>query len=86
VFFDPYRYFDWEAREALAVTGVPVIGGPLVKPFRDCPPVGIAGGFHDQVLWVDAVALAPTIKSAYEFLTPAKPRPQMQLRNQRAPR
>lgn len=86
VFFDPHRYFAWEAREALAVTGVPVIGGPLVKPFRDCPPVGIAGGFHDQELWVDAVAVAPTLKSAYDFLTPAKPRPQMQLRNERAPR
>jgi hypothetical protein len=86
VFFDPHRYFDWEAREALAVTGVPVIGGPLVKPFRDCPPVGIAGGFREKEFWVDAVALAPTIKSAYDFLTPTKLRPQMQLRNQRTPR
>ena len=68
----------------MAVTGVPVIGGPLVKPFRDCPPVGIAGGFREQELWIDAVALAPTLKSAYEFLTP-KPRPEVPLRNQRAP-
>ena len=56
----------------MAVTGVPVIGGPLVRPFRDCPPVGVAGGFRDQELWIDAVALAPTLKSAYDFLTPAK--------------
>jgi len=23
VFFDPHRYFDWERRQAVAVTGVP---------------------------------------------------------------
>lgn len=86
VFFDPHRYFEWEQRQAMAVTGVPVIGGPLVKPFRDCPPVGVAGGFRDQELWIDAVALAPTLKSAYEFLKPTKPRPEVQLRIQRAPR
>jgi hypothetical protein len=86
VFVDPHRYNDWERRQAVAITGVPVIGGPLVKPFRDCPPVGIAGGFRGQELWVDAVALAPTLKSAYDFLTPAKPRPEVQLRIQRAPR
>jgi hypothetical protein len=86
VFFDPHRYFDWERRQAMAVTGVPVIGGPLVRPFRDCPPVGIAGGFREQELWIDAVALAPTLKSAYEYLMPAKPRPEVQLRIQRVPR
>jgi hypothetical protein len=86
VIFDPHRYFDWERREAMAVTGVPVIGGPLVKPFRDCPPIGIAGGFREQELWIDAVALAPTIKSGYDFLSPAKPRPDVQLKIQRAPR
>ncbi len=86
VFFDPHRYYDWERRQAIAVAGVPVIGGPLVKPFRDCPPVGIAGGFREQELWIDVVALAPTLKSAYDFLTPTKPRPEVQLRIQRAPR
>ena len=86
VFFDPHRYFDWERRQAMAVTGVPVIGGPLVRAFRESPPVGIAGGFRDQELWVDVVALAPTLKSAYEFLTPPKPGPANQLRMQRAPR
>jgi hypothetical protein len=70
----------------MAVTGVPVIGGPLVRPFQDCPPVSIAGGFRNQELWIDAVALAPTLKNAYEFLTPAKTRPEVQLRIQRAPR
>jgi hypothetical protein len=85
-FFDPHRYFDWERRQALVVTGVPVIGGPLVKPFRDCPPVGVAGGFRDQELWIDAVALAPTLKGAYDYMTPTKPRPEVQLRIQRTPR
>ncbi len=80
LFFDPHRYFDWERRQAMAVTGVSVIGGPLVRTFRESPPVGIAGGFREQELWVDVVALAPTIKSAYEFLTPQKPGPRMQLK------
>jgi len=86
VFFDPHRYFGWESRQANAVTGVPVIGGPLVRPFRECPPVAVAGSFHDQELWIDAVALTPTLKGAYEFLTPAKTRPEVQLQIQRAPR
>jgi hypothetical protein len=86
VFFDARRYFDWERRQAMAVTGVPVIGGPLVRPFRDCPPVAVVGGFHGQELWIDAVALAPTLKSAYEFVMPPKRRPEVQLPIQRAPR
>ncbi len=80
LFFDPHRYFDWERRQAMAVTGVSVIGGPLVRAFRESPPVGILGGFREQELWIDVVALAPTIKSAYEFLTPMKPRPKIQLK------
>jgi hypothetical protein len=86
LFFDPHRYFDWERRQAIAITGVPVIGGPLVRPFRDCPPVAVAGGFHDQELWIDAVTLAPTLKNAYEFVMPPKRRPEVQLRIQGAPR
>ncbi len=88
VFFDPHRYYDWERREAMAVTGVRVIGGPLVRPFRDSPPIGIAGGFHDQELWIEAAALMPTLKSAYEFMagTNARMRPEVQLRIQRVPR
>jgi hypothetical protein len=85
-FFDPHRYFDWERRQAVAVTGVPVIGGPLVRPFRDCPPVAVAGGFHDQELWIDAVTLAPTLKSAYDFVMPPKRRPEVQLPIQGTPR
>ena len=63
-----------------------MIGGPLVRAFRESPPVGIAGGFRDQELWIDVVAVAPTFKAAYEFLTPSKAGPQNQLRMQRAPR
>jgi hypothetical protein len=75
VFFDPHHYSDWLGRQALAITGVPVIGGPLVKQFPASPPIGIAGGFRDHELWIDAAALAPTVKSAYSYVTSKKKRP-----------
>lgn len=86
VFFDPHRYYDWQQREAAAMTCVPIIGGPLVRPFRDCPPVGIAGGFQGNEISIEMVALEPTIKSAYEYATSASKRPQVQRRLQPAPR
>jgi hypothetical protein len=86
VFFDPHRYNDWARREAMAGMTVPVIGGPLVKPLRDCPPVGMAGGFRDQELWVDVAVLTPTLKSVYDFLAVSARRPEVRLRVQPAPR
>ena len=64
VFVDGYRYLDWQRREQAAVVGVPIIGGTLVRDFPPSPPVGIAGGFRDGELWLDAAALPPTLKSA----------------------
>jgi hypothetical protein len=86
MFFDPHRYNNWARREAMAGMTVPVIGGPLVKPLRDCPPVGLAGGFRDQELWVDVAALVPTLKSVYEFVAVTPRRPGVQLKVQPAPR
>ena len=85
VFFDPHRYIDWEQQLATATIGVPIIGGRLVRPYRDSPPIGVAGGFHNQELWIDAVALAPTIKSAFDYVVVPRRRPEVHRRLQRAP-
>ncbi|HVT30801.1 MAG TPA: hypothetical protein VHE81_22540 [Lacipirellulaceae bacterium] len=86
VFFDPHRYIDWEQHLASATIGVPIIGGRLVRSFRDSPPVGIAGSFHNRELRIDAIALAPTIKNAYDYLVVPSRRPGVQRRLQPAPR
>src|SRR5205823_3719303 len=59
LFIDPHRYNDWFGRKAIAETGVPVIGGPLVKPLRECPPLGIAGSFHERELAIEIAAMEP---------------------------
>ena len=88
MFFDPHRYCEWLARESMATMSVPVIGGPLVRPFPDCPPIGVAGGFRDRELWIECAALAPAIKNAYLYVTysPKKRRPEVQRPLQPAPR
>jgi hypothetical protein len=80
IFVNLHRYFDWVGREASAVVGVPVIGGPLVKSFPASPPIGIAGGIRDDEVWLDAVALGPTIKSADTYLTRGRSRTPFQMR------
>jgi hypothetical protein len=67
-FFDPHRYYERLGRQQAAQTSVPVVGGPLVRPFPDCPPAGIAAGFRDNELWIDAAVLAPTIKTACSYI------------------
>ncbi len=80
MFIDPHRYNDWLRREAADMVGVPVIGGPLVLEFPASPPVGIAGGIREGELWLDAAALAPTIKSAGAYLARSRARNSLQQR------
>lgn len=80
LFIDPHRYYAWLERQTSAVVGVPVIGGPLVKDFPASPPVGIAGGFRDGELWLEAASLAPTIKSADTYLTKSRARNSIRVR------
>jgi hypothetical protein len=80
VFVDPHRYLDWQRREQAAIAGVPIIGGTLVRDFPASPPVGIAGGFCDGELWLEAAALAPTVKSADTYLARNRSRAAIQLR------
>ena len=68
LFIDAHRYVEWLRRQAAAMVGVPVIGGPLVKDFPAAPPVGLAGGFREGEFWLDAAAPIATIKSADIYL------------------
>ena len=79
---DPHRYFDWKRRESTAVIGVPVIGGPLVRDFPAAPPIAVAGGLREGEVWLEAAALAPTLKSAATYLTRSPVRGRIQLRVQ----
>ena len=58
-FVDPHRYNDWVRRESMAMIGVPIIGGPMVRDFPTSPAVGIAGGIQDGEVWIDAAVPAP---------------------------
>jgi hypothetical protein len=80
IFVNLHRYFEWAGREASAVVGVPVIGGPLVKSFPTSPPIGIAGGFREGEVWLEAVALGPTVKSVDTYLTRGRSRTPFQMR------
>jgi hypothetical protein len=80
VFVDAHRYLDWQRREQSAIAGVPIIGGTLVRDFPASPPVGIAGGFRGGELWLEAAALAPTVKSADTYLTRNRSRAAIVLR------
>ncbi|HEX3600173.1 MAG TPA: hypothetical protein VHU84_08515 [Lacipirellulaceae bacterium] len=74
IFVDPGRYEDWVRREAIAMAGVPIIGGRVGRDFASTTPVGIAGSMRDGELWLDAAALSPTFKSlAVYFLRSRAP-------------
>ncbi len=67
LFLSPHGYTAWLKRQMDAVLG-PIIGGPIVREFPACSPVGIAGGFNKQELWIEAVLPADTIKQASIYL------------------
>jgi hypothetical protein len=79
-FVDPHRYNDWMRRESLAMIGVPVIGGPLVRDFPISPAVGIAGGIKDGEVWIDAAVPAQTIRGADVFFARNRMRGSVQIR------
>jgi len=85
LFIDLHRFADWSRREAGAVVGVPVIGGPLVREFPASPPVGLAGGFRGGELWLDAAVPSLTLKSADTFLARNRTRVPVQLRARAIP-
>jgi hypothetical protein len=79
-FVDPHRYNDWVRRESVAMIGVPMIGGPLVRDFPASPAVGVAGGIGEGEVWLDAAVPAQTIKSVDIFLARNRMRNSAQIR------
>jgi hypothetical protein len=86
VFFDPHRYNIWQRDESAAMTGVPVIGGPLVKPLRECPPIAVGGSVQEKELTVEIAAKQATVKSVYDYYSPTRTRREVQRPLQPAPR
>jgi hypothetical protein len=86
LFIDPHRYVEWLGHQAMGMTGVPVIGGPIVRPLRDSPAAGVAASLHDQELWVDAAVPAATAKALYSYVLASTIRPEIRVRIQRTPR
>ncbi|HEX4413581.1 MAG TPA: hypothetical protein VH107_08130 [Lacipirellulaceae bacterium] len=80
LFVDAHRYNDWVRRESLAMIGVPVVGGPLVFDFPASPPVALAGGIREGEIWLEAAALAPTLKSADSYWIRSRARNALQMR------
>jgi hypothetical protein len=80
MFIDAHRYSDWARREAMAMIGVPVVGGPLVHDFPASPPLALAAGIREGEVWLDGAALAPTIKSADIYLARSRMRNSLQMR------
>jgi hypothetical protein len=71
-FFNPHGYTLWKSREAAAIVGTEVIGGPLVKDFPSAPPIGIAGGVKEGEIWLNVALPADTIRATGAYLQPRR--------------
>lgn len=68
LFFSPHGYNTWLKRQSEAIVAAAVIGGPLVKHFPSCPPVGSAGGVRNSELWFEVVLPAETLTGLATYL------------------
>ncbi len=59
-------YTKWRRQELMAMAGDDVFGLPT-SGFPAAPPLGLAGGFTDGALWIDAAVPAATIRAAGEY-------------------
>jgi hypothetical protein len=63
-------YNHWLKRQMEAIVG-PVIGGPIVRPFPEVPPMGAVGGMTDgTVVWAEATVPADTLRAIGQFVHP----------------
>jgi hypothetical protein len=67
-FFSPHGYTTWSSREMDAIVSAPVVGGPLVRPFPQTPPIGAAGGVKGGELWIDVAVPVQTIQGVGTYL------------------
>jgi hypothetical protein len=62
-------YNQWLKRQLEAIVG-PVIGGPIVRPFPESPPVAAAGGTDKDVIWSEVAVPADTLRGIGQFMHP----------------
>jgi hypothetical protein len=62
-------YNRWLKRQMEAIVG-PFIGGPIVRPFPESPPIGAAGGASQGTVWAEVAVPAETLRGIGQFLHP----------------
>jgi hypothetical protein len=62
-------YNHWLKRQMDAIVG-PVIGGPIVRPFPEVPPIGAVGGMTDDTAWAEFAVPADTLRAIGQFVHP----------------
>jgi hypothetical protein len=69
LYFSLDGYNHWLKRQMEAIVG-PVIGGPIVRPFPESPPIGAAGGAAQNMVWAEVAIPADTLRGIGQFLHP----------------
>jgi hypothetical protein len=67
IYASPHGYNEWLKRQMDAILG-PVIGGPVVPDFPASPPVGLAGGVEESVVWIELAVPIETIRGIGTYL------------------
>ena len=62
-------YNHWLKRQLEAIVG-PVIGGPIVRPFPESPPIAAAGGTDQNMIWAEVAVPADTLRGIGQFMHP----------------
>jgi hypothetical protein len=68
-YFSLDGYNRWLKRQLEAIVG-PVIGGPIVRPFPESPPIGVAGGAAENTVWAEVAVPADTLRAVGQFMHP----------------
>jgi hypothetical protein len=69
LYFSLDNYNHWLKRQMEAIVG-PAIGGPIVRPFPESPPIGAAGGAAQNMVWAEVAVPADTLRGIGQFLHP----------------
>jgi hypothetical protein len=69
LYFSLDGYNHWLKRQLEAIVG-PAIGGPIVRPFPESPPIGAAGGAAQNMVWAEVAVPADTLRGIGQFLHP----------------
>jgi len=64
-----HDYNRWLERQMDAVLG-PVIGGPVVRKFRDSPPIAMVGAAEAPFVWCELVVPVETLHAIRVYVHP----------------